>query len=72
MLDRPWYDYNIYQAANLARKLSIPKISVIEFGVSAGNGLLNIEKHVKRVSSLQIPLKQQAFLNRAQELNDCL
>lgn len=51
MLDRPWYGYNIYQAANLARKLSIHRISIIEFGVAAGGGLLNIEKHVKRVSS---------------------
>lgn len=51
MLDRPWYGYNLYQAAILAKKLSIPKISVIEFGVAAGGGIINIEKHIKQISS---------------------
>lgn len=51
ILDRPFYGYNIYQAAILAKKLSIPKISIIEFGVANGGGLLNIEKHTKRISS---------------------
>lgn len=37
---RPNYAYCTYHAADLARRLGIPRISVIEFGVAGGNGLL--------------------------------
>ncbi len=50
--DKPSYAYGIYRAAKLARALGIPKISVIEFGVSKGNGLLAMEKISKKVEKI--------------------
>ncbi len=41
---RPWYAYCMYQAARLAAALSIDRISIIEFGVAGGNGLLAVER----------------------------
>ena len=51
-VERPNYAYIVYQSADLARRLGIPKISVLEFGVAGGRGLLNLEAHAKRVSEL--------------------
>ena len=51
-VERPNYAYIVYQAADLARRLGLPKISVLEFGVAGGRGLLNLEMHAKRVSEL--------------------
>ena len=42
--ERPNYAYGIYSAADLARRLKIPAISVIEFGVAGGRGLIAMEK----------------------------
>ncbi len=55
-LDRPWYGYNVYQAAKLAERLHIPEIAVIEFGVATGRGLLCIEKHVEAIEKFS-PVK---------------
>lgn len=49
-LDRPHYAYTVYQAALQALLLGHKKISVIEFGVAGGNGLVCLEKHVKAIS----------------------
>jgi hypothetical protein len=49
-VDRPHYGYCVYSAAALAKKLGYPKISVIEFGVAGGNGLVNLEYHAEQVS----------------------
>ncbi len=46
---RPYYGYCIYNAALMAEKLGYKKISIIEFGVAGGNGLVNIEYHVKEI-----------------------
>jgi hypothetical protein len=43
-LDVPPYSYGMYKAALQARALNIPEISVIEFGVAGGNGLLAMER----------------------------
>jgi hypothetical protein len=51
-VDRPHYAYSIYHSAKLAKKLGIKKISVIEFGVAGGNGLVNIEYHVKKIEEI--------------------
>ncbi len=51
-VDRPNYAYIVYQAANLARRLGQPRISVLEFGVAGGRGLLNLEHHARAVSAL--------------------
>jgi hypothetical protein len=41
---RPHYAYGVQQGALLAKALGIPRISVIEFGVAGGNGLIELEK----------------------------
>jgi hypothetical protein len=51
-IERPNYAYIVYQAADLARRLGLPKISVLEFGVAGGRGLINLEQHAARVSQL--------------------
>jgi hypothetical protein len=58
-VDRPHYGYLVYSAAKLARKLGLPKISVVEFGVAGGNGLLSFERHaveVERLTGVQIEI----------------
>jgi hypothetical protein len=40
---RPWHTWGVLQGAALAKVLKIPRISVIEFGVAGGTGLLNLE-----------------------------
>lgn len=44
-VDRPWYGQCVYHAAAQARALGIDRLSVIEFGVAGGNGLLCLEDH---------------------------
>jgi hypothetical protein len=44
-VDRPHYGLAVLQAALLAKRLGIPRISVLEFGVAGGNGLLCLERH---------------------------
>lgn len=51
-VDRPQYAYIVYHAAELARRLGVPRISVLEFGVAGGAGLLNLQHHADRVSPL--------------------
>jgi hypothetical protein len=41
---RPNYAWGVLQAANLAKTIGIPRISVIEFGVAGGNGLVSLEE----------------------------
>ena len=40
---RPQYAFGVYYAADLAKRLGLPSISVIEFGVAGGRGLLALE-----------------------------
>jgi hypothetical protein len=49
--DRPHYAYGIYHSALLARALGEPRISVIEFGVAGGNGLLSMERLAERIGA---------------------
>jgi hypothetical protein len=44
ILPRPQYAYGVYNAAVLASRLGIPELSVIEFGVAGGRGLLALER----------------------------
>lgn len=44
-VDRPHYAYAVWHAARLAQRLGLPRISIIEFGVAGGNGLLSLEQH---------------------------
>jgi len=41
---RPHYAYGVQQAAVLAQRLKIPRISVIEFGVAGGQGLVELDR----------------------------
>ena len=52
MEHRQPYAYATLKAAQLAKKLNINRISVIEFGVAGGNGLLNLEYHVREVEKI--------------------
>lgn len=42
---RPNYGYCIFHAASLAKSLGLKRMSVLEFGVAAGNGLVDAEFH---------------------------
>jgi hypothetical protein len=44
VFDRPAYAYGVQQGAFLASRLGLPAISVIEFGVAGGRGLLALEE----------------------------
>jgi hypothetical protein len=48
--DRPAYAYGVLRAAELARSLRVPAISVAEFGVAGGRGLLALERIARRIS----------------------
>lgn len=48
-LDRPQYAFGVKQAIYLATKLKLPKVSVIEFGVAAGEGLLVLERYAQEM-----------------------
>lgn len=55
-VERPHYGYCVYHAAALAQKLGYDRISVLEFGVAGGNGLVNLEYHAEQVERL-VPVK---------------
>lgn len=48
--DRPHYAWGVYSAAELACKLKLSGITVIEFGVAGGNGLMALERIASKVS----------------------
>ncbi len=50
LVERPHYGYCVYQGASLAKKLGHRRVSVIEFGVAGGKGLLNLEYHAAEAS----------------------
>jgi hypothetical protein len=41
---RPYYAFGVFHAADLAWRLSLPRMSIIEFGVAGGRGLLELER----------------------------
>lgn len=49
-VERPHYGYIVWNAAVLAQKLGYPRVSLIEFGVATGQGLLNLEYHAREAS----------------------
>lgn len=51
-LDRMHYGYCVYNAAILAKKLGYQRISVLEFGVAGGKGLVNLEYHAEEIQRL--------------------
>ena len=51
-LERMSYAYICYNAAKLAKKLDYDRISVIEYGVAAGRGLLILEEYAEEIKKL--------------------
>jgi hypothetical protein len=51
-LRRPNYAWGVLHALNLAATLEIPRVSVLEFGVAGGNGLISLELISADVESL--------------------
>jgi hypothetical protein len=49
---RPHFVWGLLHAANLAKSLSIDRISAIEFGVAGGNGLLSLEETAGAVGKM--------------------
>ena len=49
---RPWYTWGVLQGALLAKAIEIERISVIEFGVAGGNGLLALERIAEKVEEI--------------------
>jgi len=60
-VDRPHYGYIIYQAASLARRLGWSRISVIEFGVAGGAGLLCMERHAALIEKMMPGVKIEIY-----------
>jgi len=50
LMIRDHYHYGMQSAADLARVLGMPRISVIEFGVAGGNGLVAMEESARRIT----------------------
>lgn len=58
-LERMHYAYICYNAAHLAKKLNYNQISVIEYGVAGGRGLLILEEYaeeIKKILDVQIDI----------------
>lgn len=49
---RPAYVWGVLCGVDLARSLNYPEVSVIEFGVAGGNGLIELEKIAVEIESL--------------------
>jgi hypothetical protein len=47
LVDRPNYAYGVHRAAQSARRLGFQRVTVVEFGVAGGNGLLALERHAR-------------------------
>lgn len=46
---RPSYIWGVLQGASLAKVLGLPRVSVIEFGVAGGGGLIALERIAEAV-----------------------
>ena len=58
-LERMPYAYICFNAAKLAKKLGYDRISVIEYGVGEGSGLLSLEEYtveIKKIFGVQIDI----------------
>lgn len=49
---RPYYGYPIYHSLKLASSLGYKKVSIMEFGVAGGRGLINAEYHVREIQKI--------------------
>jgi hypothetical protein len=56
-LERTWLAYGVLQAALEAKALGIPAITVVEFGIAGGNGLVLLEhyaEHVEKATGVRV------------------
>jgi hypothetical protein len=60
VVDRPPYGYCLYHGALLAKILGYSGISVLEFGVSGGRGLLNLEYHAEQIQKV-VPIDIEVY-----------
>jgi len=49
-VNRPHYAYLVYHAARIAKQLGEKRVSVVEFGVAGGNGIVALEYHAENIS----------------------
>ncbi len=49
---RPHYTWGVLHGGHLARAIGINRVSVIEFGVAGGNGLLSLERIAEKVEGV--------------------
>lgn len=59
-LERPEYAYCMLHAAELALRLGHKEVSVIEFGVAGGNGLMYMERLAERIEK-RLPIRFQIY-----------
>ena len=59
-INYPPYAYGMYCSALQAKALGIQTISVIEFGVAAGHGLIEMERHAEKIEN-ELGVKFQIF-----------
>src|ERR1700692_54211 len=58
-INRPWYAHGMYEAAQLGLLLRRPSISVAEFGVAHGDGLIAMEelaRDIRKLLNIQIEI----------------
>ena len=58
--ERANYAYLVYNAAALAHRLGHQRVSILEFGVAGGNGLLSLERHADWVEK-HFPVKIEIY-----------
>jgi hypothetical protein len=62
IVERPHYGYCLFNGAQLAKKLGYSRISVLEFGVAGGLGLLSLEYHAREIAQeLEIDIDIYGF-----------
>jgi hypothetical protein len=49
---RPYYVWGVVQGADLGKALGMERVSVVEFGVAGGNGLVALERIAERVEQI--------------------
>lgn len=59
-IERPNYAYLVYNAAKLAHQLGHERVSILEFGVAGGDGLLSLERHADWVEKL-VPIDIEIY-----------
>jgi hypothetical protein len=58
-INRPWYAHGMYEAAQLGLRLRQPSISMVEFGVAHGGGLIAMEelaRDIRKLLNIQIEI----------------